>query len=72
VAKNTNRLKVLRASANLSQLDTAIEAGIPQHRYWLIENGYREPTPDERSTLAKIFKVAESEVFQTPAAEATR
>lgn len=66
MAKNTNRLKVLRAGKNLSQLDTAIKAGIKQYRYWRIENGYEIPTESERAALARIFKVAEAEVFQLP------
>lgn len=63
VGKNTNRLKVLRAGRGLSQLDTSIKSGIKEYRYWRIENGYEVPTPDERATLAKLFDVAESEVF---------
>lgn len=65
MAKNTNRLKVLRAEKGLSQLDTSIEAKIPTHRYWLIENGYREPTDRERAVLARVFNV--DDVFLTPA-----
>lgn len=61
--KNTNRLKVLRAERSLSQLDTALKAGIPSHRYWLIENGYRDVTPAERARLTAVFGVGEDEVF---------
>ena len=63
MAKNNNRLKVLRAERGLSQLDTAIAAAIPQHRYWLIENGYREVNPDERAALARALDASESDLF---------
>lgn len=63
MGKNTNRLKVLRAGKNLSQLDTSIKAGIKHYRYWRIENGYEVPTPDERAALAKLFGVDEADVF---------
>lgn len=75
MAKNINRLKVLRAERDLSQLDTALKAGIPQHRYWLIENGYREVTSEERAKLAGVFAVDEDAVFpptdaiESPSAE---
>lgn len=68
VAKNSNRLKVLRAEKRLSQLDTAIKAGIKEYRYWRIENGYEVPTPAERAALAKVFRVADADVFQFPVA----
>lgn len=63
MAKNINRLRVLRAEKNKSQLDTAIEAGIKQYRYWRIENGYEVPTEDERAALAGVFKVGVTDVF---------
>lgn len=63
MAKNTNRLRVLRAETGVSQLDTALAANIPQHRYWLIENGYRAPTPKERKAIARALKAQESDAF---------
>lgn len=51
----SNRLRVLRAERLLSQMDTAARAGISHNRYWRIENGYTEPTPDERRELARVL-----------------
>lgn len=64
--RNKNRLRVLRAEKGWSQLDTAIKAGIKEYRYWRIENGYEIPTSTERATLARMFKVNDSDVFQLP------
>jgi transcriptional regulator with XRE-family HTH domain len=58
-----NRLKVLRAEKNLSQLDLAIKARIKEYRYWRIENGYVIPTDDERDGLARALKVDVPEAF---------
>ena len=52
-------LKALRASAGLSQLDVAERIGVPEKRYWRIENGYDDPKPGEVAKLAKTLKVAE-------------
>lgn len=57
------RLRVLRAERGLSQMDTAAKAKIALHRYWQIENGYKQPDPDERGALAKVFKVEPADVF---------
>lgn len=66
MAKQANRLKVLRADKGLSQLDTAIKIGIGRDRYWYIENGYKEATQEERTALAELFGVAETDVFPQP------
>lgn len=58
-----NRLRILRAERRQSQLDTAIASRIPASRYWRIENGYAEPTPEERERLARVLKVQESDAF---------
>ena len=58
-----NRLKVLRAEHRLSQMDTADRASIPYNRFWRIENGYTDPTDEERQALAAVFGVAVSRVF---------
>jgi|KBSSwiStaDraftv2_1062776.scaffolds.fasta_scaffold2057168_2 transcriptional regulator with XRE-family HTH domain len=63
-----NRLKVLRADKNLSQLDLAVKAGIKEYRYWRIENGYVIPTDDERAAIAKALKVTIAEVWPEPVA----
>lgn len=67
--KNINRLRVLRAELKLSQLDAALllsrktKTKITNNRWWFIENGYKEPTPEERAALAAFFGVTEAEVF---------
>lgn len=63
VPKNINRLKVLRAEHRKSQLDTSIQAGIKEYRYWRIENGYEVPTESEIKRLARVFRVAAGAVF---------
>lgn len=66
--KVSNRLKVLRAEKGTSQLDTAIAIRIGRDRYWRIENGYQEPTDQERASLARYFGVGEQEIFPEVAA----
>lgn len=61
--KQTNRLRVLRAERRITQMDAAAKSKIGVTRFWRIENGYAEPTPEERERLAKLFKVSESDVF---------
>lgn len=58
-----NRLRVLRAERGVSQLDTATAAKIPTHRYWLIENGYREPNAAERRAIARVLRTRIGEAF---------
>jgi transcriptional regulator with XRE-family HTH domain len=65
------RLRVLRAERGLSQMDTAVKAKIALHRYWQIENGYKDPEADERARLARVFKVSETDVFPEPDAVAS-
>jgi transcriptional regulator with XRE-family HTH domain len=58
------RLRVLRAERGLSQMETASKAGIAVNRYWRIENGYAEPTPDEQDAIAlKAFGVETRQAF---------
>jgi transcriptional regulator with XRE-family HTH domain len=61
--KPSNRLRVLRADKRKSQLETALGAKIPEGRYWRIENGYIEPSSDERAAIAKSLGVSEAEAF---------
>lgn len=69
LVKVHNRLKVLRAEhGGQSQLDVSRASGIKEYRYWRIENGYEEPTPEERATLAQLFGVEEADVFQAQVA----
>ena len=63
-----NRLRVLRAENDLTQIETARRAKMPETRYWRIENGYDEPSDDDRRALAKVLRVTESELgFDLPA-----
>lgn len=61
-------MRVLRAETRKNQLDTAREAGLSLSRYWRIENGYNDPTPEERQKLARVLKVQESDAFPESAA----
>jgi transcriptional regulator with XRE-family HTH domain len=62
--KVNTRLRVLRAERGLSQMETAAKAGLAVNRYWRIENGYSEPTDDERKALAKkAFELNVADVF---------
>lgn len=58
-----NRLRVLRAEKEISQLDLALRVGISQSKLSLIENDYTEPTAGERASLATALGVSEVEVF---------
>lgn len=53
-------LRALRATVGLSQLAVSEQLGIPEKRYWRIENGYEQPSPSERARLAKALRVDES------------
>jgi len=61
-----NRLRVLRAERRLSQVDTALSAGIGPTRYWKIENDYTKPTDVEREALTRVFGVSTDEIFPSP------
>lgn len=66
--KQPNRLKVLRAERDITQMDLALKIDMSRDRYWRIENGYEEPTDAERVQLAKALKVAEADLgFEIPA-----
>jgi transcriptional regulator with XRE-family HTH domain len=50
-------LRSLRATVALSQMAVAERLGIPEKRYWRIENGYDDPSESEIVALAKVLKV---------------
>jgi transcriptional regulator with XRE-family HTH domain len=50
-------LRSLRATVALSQMAVAERVGIPEKRYWRIENGYDDPSESEIVALAKVLKV---------------
>lgn len=61
--KYTNRLRGHRAERRTSQIDLAIAAGIPRFRYWQIENGYMEPTDEEKAALARELQASVGDLF---------
>lgn len=66
--EHVNRIyRQLRLDADLTQLETAAKANIGETRYWKIENGYAQPTDDERKDLAKALRVS---VEQLPSVDA--
>jgi len=73
VRKRPNRLRVFRAEYGITQIALAVKVGLSQTRYWRIENGYDQPTPEERAKLAKVLQTTEDELWppRTPAAPST-
>lgn len=61
--KHVNRLRVLRAERNISQMDAADAVAMSANRFWRIENGYTEPTDDEKEALARFFGVRVRDIF---------
>lgn len=59
----SNRLRVIRAERRVSQLRTALAAGIQPTRLWRIENGYAEPTGAERAAIGQTLGVSEDAVW---------
>ena len=57
------QLRMLRAGAKWTQLQLALKANVNQSRVSLIENGWDDPTEDERRQIAKAFQMSEAEVF---------
>lgn len=53
---------MLRAAVDKTQLEAEALARLDAGRYWKIENGIIFPTDDERRTLARLFKVNESDL----------
>ena len=53
--KKREELILRRKRALKSQFDVAVELGISQASYSLIENGYRNPAPDDAQKLTDMF-----------------
>lgn len=53
--KKREELIIQRKRALKSQFDVAVELGISQASYSLIENGYRTPAPDDAQKLIQMF-----------------
>ena len=64
--KSVNRLRVLRAERDVTQMEIAKRTGIQAMRYWKIEKGYLEPTADECKSLAKVLKCKVDDLGLTP------
>lgn len=60
--KQRNRLRVLRAERDITQMDLALKAKIQKDRYWRIENSYEKPSADEIARLAKALKAEPAEL----------
>jgi putative transcriptional regulator len=61
--KLTNRLRVLRAERRMSQMALGRRVGISQARISSIENGYAEPSANERKKIARTLKVTVADAF---------
>lgn len=56
-------LRTLRATVGLSQLAVSEQLGIPEKRYWRIENGYERLSDQAlRAKLARVLNVQASEL----------
>lgn len=58
-----NTLRVRRAEREISQRDLAAKAGLHPDRYWRIEKGYTDPTPQECEAIAVALGAAVDVVF---------
>ena len=57
------RLKVKRAERGLRQMEIARRTSIAYSRYVRIENGYTDPTGNERGALARLYQTTVGELF---------
>lgn len=70
VTPRENTLRVRRAERRVNQFDVAAVVGCSRDRYWRIENGYVEPTAEERAALCAFFGVGEGVIWPALAASA--
>lgn len=54
--------RMLRVKADKPQWRIEEEAALGMGRYWRIENGLSQPTPEERKAIAKALGVKPSEL----------
>ncbi len=52
-----NKIKKRRLDLELTQFDIEKLSGISQTKISLIENDYREPSPEEKKKLSRILRV---------------
>jgi len=71
MARDKNRLRMVRAERRLTQIRLALRARIHQSRLSLIENGYAEPTKEERERIAKALQLSEADIFRIDEAAAS-
>ncbi len=55
---NLTRLKFLRVTRNIKQVDVEEATSIPNYRLSFLENGRRSPTDKELKALAKFYGVS--------------
>lgn len=58
-----NRLRVLRAEREVTQLQLSRKTKINQSKLSLIENGYVDPSETERSVIADALESTVGEIF---------
>ena len=63
---NENRLRVVRAEKRVSQIALSRASDIHATRIWKIENGYVDPTADERRKIGRALNVRTSRVWPEP------
>lgn len=56
-------LRIRRVELDLTQMRTARASGLDINRYWRIENGEVDPTPDEQKAIAKALKAKVADLF---------
>jgi transcriptional regulator with XRE-family HTH domain len=63
--KTVNRLRVVRAEQRITQeqIEEKTKKRITQTRVSNIENGYDEPTEQEKRLLAKVLKTPVQDIF---------
>lgn len=59
----TRRLRILRTIRALTQHETAIRARLPYGRYMQIENGYRLPSGEELTRIARVLKTTQDAIL---------
>lgn len=59
----SNKLRIYRLEAGLSQIDLAHAAEVPRFVVQMAENSLKEPDPLHRAALAKALGMSESTIF---------
>lgn len=63
ITDRQNTLKVRRAERGVNQFHVADALGCSRDRYFRIENGYVDPTDDERAALCAFFGTTEEVIW---------